>query len=99
MNTNDIGYIQLDTGKKQKVKCFKFHEPRMNRDLIIHADVDNKNKSSVSDKKTGFRLFGISQKIEKLKMEHLEEPMNKFISHFTLQSIAEEFIRIEGLQK
>lgn len=99
MDTNDTGYIQLDVGKKQKVKCYKFHEPRMDRELMVHGDTDNKSKSSVSDVKTGFRLFGISQKIEKLKMEHLEEPMNKFINHFTLPSIAEEFKRIEKLQE
>ena len=98
METKDIAYVQLDNGKKQKVKCFKFHEDRMNRDLIVHEDTDNKSKSSVSDEKTGFRLFGVSQKIDKLKMEHLEEPMNKFIAHFTLPSIAEEFIRIENLK-
>ena len=99
MEVKDIAYVQLDNGKKQKVKCFKFHEDRMNRDLIVHEDVDNKSKSSVSDEKTGFRLFGISTKIDKLKMEHLEEPMNKFINHFTLPSIAEEFIRVENLNK
>ena len=99
METKDTAYIQLDNGKKQKVKCYKYHEQRINRDLIIHEDVDNKGKSSVSDEKTGVRLFPISTKIEKLKMEQIEEPMVKFITHFTLPSIHEEFERIEKAQE
>ena len=97
MDTKDIGFVNLDTGKKQKVLCHKFVQKDMDRELMVHADVDNKSKSSVSDVKTGYRLFGVSQKIDKLKMEHLEEPMEKFIRHFTLPSIADEFKRIEEL--
>ena len=99
METKDIGIININKQNKFKVKCFKYYEPEIKRNLMIHEDVDTKNSSSVSDEVTGYRLFTINQNIHSLKMEQVQERMDKFIRHFTPEGIAEEFKRVEEVLK
>lgn len=95
MDTKDVGTIQLDKGTK-KIECHKFKSKELGRTLMIHIDVDNKNHVSVSDEKTGFRMYGIPTPITKLKMEQVEEGLDRFIKHFELPLIMEEFERLEN---
>lgn len=96
METKDIGTVTLDKGTK-KVKCFKFYNKEIERTLMVHADVDKPIHVSVSDEKTGFRLFGLDVSIDKVKMEQIEERLDTFIKHFTIPLIDAEFKRIENL--
>lgn len=96
MDTKDKGTIQLDKGTKV-VDCHKFKSKELDRTLMIHVDVDNKNHVSVSDEKTGYRMYGIKTPISKLKMEEVNEGLDKFIKHFELPLIQEEFKRLESL--
>jgi hypothetical protein len=99
MEFTDNSEIKLDTGKKQKVKCYTYKCKQLGRDLIIHENVDNKNHTSVSDKITGYRLFGLNIKPDKVKLTDLDEPLDRFIRHFTLEEIHKEFERIENLHE
>lgn len=99
MELNDTNFIILDNKKKQKVKCYTFYCKELGREIFIHENVDNKNQTSVSDKITGVRLFGINQKADKVKLIDIDEPLDKFIRHFTIEEIEKEFERLENLQK
>ena len=98
MELKDDSFVVVDGNKQQKVKCYTFHCKELDRDLIIHENTDNKNLTSVSDKKTGYRLFGLNMKPDKVKLTDLEEPLERFIKHFTMEAIEIEFKRIENLQ-
>lgn len=71
----------------QKVKCYKFLSMELNRELALHEDSENKNYSSVTDIKTGLRLFGIPLKTKDVKEELLKTNLEKFIRHFTKDTI------------
>lgn len=98
METKDKGIIEIEKGKKKSVKCHKFTCKPINRELMVHEDVDNKNHSSVSDCITGYRLFGLPIKISAIKSSDVIERLKQFIAHYTKEGIAEEFKRIEKLQ-
>lgn len=98
METKDKGIIEIEKGKKKPVKCHKFKCNHIDRELMIHEDVDDKNKVSVSDCITGYRLFELPQKISSIKSSDIIEELKKFIKHYTKEGIAEEFKRIETLQ-
>lgn len=98
MEINDKGNITIEKGKKKPIKCHKFTCKPINRELMVHEDIDNKNHISVSDYKTGYRLFSLPQKISSVKPSDITEKLKKFINHYTKEGIAEEFTRIEALQ-
>lgn len=90
--------VTLDKGTK-KVKGAPYYSAKLNRNLFIHADVDNEKHTSVSDEITGFRLFYFSEKHDKIKEEQLEERIDEFIKHYSIPAIEEEFQRVERLVK
>ena len=98
MEIKDKGSITLDKGNKKQIKCHKFQYKPMNRELMVHEDVDVKNCTSVSDSLTGFRLFKLSKDIEKVQPNDITEGLEKFVRHYTLEGIDLEFRRIENLQ-
>ena len=98
METTDKGSITVEKGNKKQVKCHKFKCKPIDRELMVHEDVDNKNHTSVSDCITGYRLFGLPQKISSVKSSDVIEKLKWFINHFTKEGIAEEFKRIENIQ-
>ena len=98
METKDTGMIEIEKGKKKQVSCHKFKCNPINRELMVHEDVDNKNHISISDYKTGYRLFGLPQKISTVKSSDIIEKLKQFINHYTKEGIAEEFKRIEKIQ-
>ena len=97
MELKDTGIITVNKNQKQKIKCHKFYSKDIDRNLIIHEDIENKNYSSVSDSVTGYRLFTLNQQVKSVKPEMIKERLDKFIKHFTLDGIQEEFKRIENL--
>jgi len=97
MDFKDTGYVTIEKGAKKKVKCYKFHCKPINRELMIHEDIENKNHTSVSDSITGYRLFKLFEKPTQVKSDSIKENLKKFIIHFTKDGIAEEFRRIEEL--
>ena len=98
METNDKGTITIEKGKKKPVKCHKFNCKPIERELMVHEDIDNKNYVSVSDCTTGYRLFSLPQKIKNVSSSDVVERLKEFIKHYTKEGIAEEFKRIEELQ-
>ena len=98
METKDKGSIAVDKGNKKPVKCHKFKCKPINRELMVHEDIDDRNCVSVSDTITGFRLFKIQKKITEVQPSDITEKLKKFIRHFTEEGIATEFKRIESLQ-
>ena len=98
MEIKDKGSIAIEKGNKKQVKCHKFTCKSINRELMIHEDIDNKEWVSVSDTITGFRLFKLHKKITMVQPSEITEALTKFIKHFTEEGIAEEFKRIEQMQ-
>ena len=98
MEIKDKGSIAVDKGNKKQIKCHKFQYKPMNRELMVHEDVDTKNCTSVSDSLTGFRLFKLGKSIEKVQPNDITEGLEKFVRHYTLEGIDLEFKRIENLQ-
>lgn len=97
MEFNEKGLITVEKGNKKKVKCRKFFCKPIQRELMIHEDTSNKNQTSVSDVITGYRLFFLDVKSDKVKPEQITERLKEFIRHFTKEGIREEFVRIEKL--
>ena len=98
MELTDKGLVEIEKGKKKQVQCHKFKCNPIKRELMVHEDIENKNHISVSDCKTGYRLFGLPQKISSVKNSDIIERLKQFINHYTKEGIAEEFKRIESLQ-
>lgn len=98
MELKDKGIITVEKGNKKQVKCHKFKCNPIDRELMVHEDIDNKNHISISDCITGYRLFGLPQKITSVKTSDIIERLKQFINHYTKEGIAEEFKRIETLQ-
>lgn len=98
MDLKDKGTITVEKGKKKSVKCHRFTCKPINRELMVHEDIDNKNFVSVSDCITGYRLFALQKKINAVNSSDVVEKLKEFIRHFTKEGIAEEFKRIETMQ-
>ena len=49
METNDKGNITIEKGVKKPVKCYKFKCKPINRELMIHEDIDTKDCTSISE--------------------------------------------------
>lgn len=98
MELKDKGTITVEKGNKKQVKCHRFRCTPINRELMVHEDIDNKNHISVSDCITGYRLFSLPQKVTSVKTSDIIEKLKQFINHYTKEGIAEEFQRIENLQ-
>ena len=99
METKDKGNIAVEKGNMKQIKCHRFTCKPINRELMVHEDVENKEWVSVSDTVTGFRLFKLQKKISTVQPSDITEELKKFIKHYTKEGIAEEFKRIENLQK
>lgn len=97
MEFKDNGTVTIEKNNTKKVKCWTFHCKPLNRTLIVHEDIDNKNCTSVSDSITGYRLVQIPIKSTSIKNEDIKERVKQFISHYTLPLIKEEFKRVEDL--
>lgn len=96
MDLKDNCKLLLDKAT-QKVKCCKFHSKDLNRELAVHEDISDKNKTSVTDIVTGCRLFVISTKVKDVKESDIKDNMQKFISHYTLDSIKAKFEELDKI--
>lgn len=81
----------------QKVKCFKFKSKELDRELALHEDTEDKNKSSVTDVITGCRLFGINRKVKDVKENDIRDNLNKFINHYTIDAIHSKFSELDKI--
>lgn len=97
MDFKDNGEITIEKGKTKKVKCYKFQCKPIKRQLMVHEDIDLKNNISVSDVITGYRLFRLPIKAQKVTPADIKEELKKFVAHYTVEGIASEFQRIESL--
>ena len=97
MEYKEDGIITIDKTKKKKVKCFQYKSKLLDRTLIIHADIDNKNLTNTSDSKTGYKLFSLPIQPDKISINNIEEKLEKYVAHFTAEGIIDELNKIEGL--
>lgn len=94
METKENCRILLDKAT-QKVKCYRFKSKELKRELALHEDSDDKNKSSVTDIITGCRLFGINKKVKDVKDIDIKENLIKFINHYTIDAINSKFSELD----
>lgn len=104
MKLSDTCTIVLDRGKnKKKIKCYKVFATDLERYIAIHPDIDHKDKrTSITDAETGLKLLDIEKPITEVKQEEIDESINNFIKHYTLDAIkarAEELQNKETLNK
>ena len=97
LNFNKTFSISIGNNKYKKVKGSSYYSRDLNRALFVHADADNDKQTSVSDEITGYRLFNLSQKHDKIKEEDVEAKIQEYIKHYTIPAIEEEFNRVEKL--
>lgn len=97
MNFKDNATVTIEKGNKKKIKCYKFFCKPIQRELMVHEDLSDKNQTSVSDVITGYRLFALEIKNDKIRPEHIKERLKEFVRHFTKEGIKAEFERIENL--
>ena len=95
METTETCKILLEKGNTQRVKCYKFFQTDFNRELAVHEHADHKTLSSISDVTTGMRLCGIPKEIKKVTVEDINEAMNMFIRHFTMDGILKRFEELD----
>lgn len=95
MKLEDTCKIKLEKNKTQKVKCYIFFQTEMERELAVHPNIDNKGVTNITDVKTGYCVCKINEECSKVKEDHIAEALDKFIKHFTLEGIREEFKRLE----
>ena len=99
MDTKDNCKVLLTNNKLQKVKCYKFFHKELGRELAVHEDVENKNITSISDVLTGLRFKQIHKEVKKVTEAEVEETLNKFIKHYTIEDIKKKFKEIENRDK
>lgn len=97
MEYKDTATITVEKGNKKKVKCYKFQCKPIQRELMVHEDIDFKNHTSVSDVITGYRLFSLPIKSNLIKPDDIKGRLKEFVRHFTKEGIRAEFQRIEEL--
>lgn len=98
MEIKDKGNIALDKGNKKQVNCHRFKCQSINRELMIHEDIDTKGCISVSDCTTGLRLFKLRKGISEVQPSDITNELDKYIKHYTREGIVVELKRIEDLQ-
>lgn len=96
MEFKEDGTVTIDKIKKKKVKCYKFHCKPLNRYLMLHEDLDNKEHTTLSDFSTGYRLFKLQTKSEKVTPDEVKIKLEQYISHFTPDGIQEEINRLQN---
>lgn len=97
MDFKDSGEVTIEKGKTKKIKCYKFQCKPIKRQLMVHEDIDKKGLAAVSDTITGYRLFTLPIKVQKVTPTDIKEELKKFVGHYTIEGIALEFNRIENL--
>ena len=95
METKQSCKVLLKNNKKQKVKCYKFFQKDIEREIAVHEDVENKNVTSITDVLTGLRLKQIHKEIRKVTEAEIEETLIKFIGHYTIDSIKSKFQELD----
>ena len=96
---NKVFNATIDKGNYKKVKGNSFFCNQLKRELIIHTDLDNSNFTSISDVNTGYRLFGFPHKIENVTENQINQKINDYIKHYTIDLINKEFQKIELINK
>lgn len=96
MDFKEDGTITIDKVKKKKVKCYKFHCKPLDRFLMVHEDLENKEHTTISDFSTGYKLFKVQTKPNKITPEELKDKLEKYINHFTVEGIQEEINRLQN---
>ena len=95
MEIKETCKILLDKGNTQKVKCYKFFNEDINRELAVHADIDRKfTITNITDTATGLRLCSIQKEIGKVTEKDINETLYNFIKHYTIDTIKEEFEKL-----
>lgn len=99
VDTKDTCKVILDKGT-QKVKCFKFKVKDLNkRELAVHQDVDHKMFSTITDIASGLRLCGIQKEISKVTEKEINEALDTFVKHFTLEEVMKRFKELDEINK
>ena len=95
METTETCKILLDKGVTQKVKCYKFFQTDIGRELAVHEHADHKSLTSITDTITGMRLCGINKEVKKVTVEDINQAINTFIRHFSLDGISVRFQELD----
>ena len=98
MDFKEDGTVTVDKIKKKKVKCYRFHYKPLNRYLMLHVDLENSEHTTLSDFSTGYRLFKIQTKQDKLTPDEVKNKLEKYINHFTIEGIQEEINRLKNIE-
>ena len=98
MDFKTDGTITVDKIKKKKVKCYKFHCKPLDRYLMLHVDLENNEHTALSDFSTGYRLFKLQTKQDKLTPDEVKDKLEKYISLFTPEGIKEEINRLKNIE-
>lgn len=96
MDFKEDGTVTVDKVKKKKVKCYRFHCKPLDRYLMLHVDLENNEHTALSDFSTGYRLFKLQTKQDKLTPDEVKDKLEKYINHFTIEGIQEEIQRLEN---
>jgi allophanate hydrolase subunit 1 len=97
MEFKDTATVTIEKGNKKKVKCYKFKYKPIQRELMVHEDIDTKDCTSISDVITGYRLLKINMKVTLVKPDDIKNRLKEFVKHYTKEGIKAEFERIEKL--
>ena len=98
MDFKEDGTVTVDKVKKKKVKCYRFHCKPLDRYLMLHVDLDNNEHTALSDFSTGYRLFKLQTKQDKITPDEVKDKLEKYISHFTPEGIKEEINRLKNIE-
>ena len=98
MDFKEDGIVTVDKIKKKRVKCYRFHCKPLNRYLMLHIDLDNNDCTTLSDFSTGYRLFKLQTKADKITPDEIKNKLEQYINHFTVEGIEEEINRLQNIE-
>ena len=97
MELKETCKITLDKGT-QKVKCYKFFQTDFERELAIHQSIDHKAITNITDVKSGMMVCKINKEVSKVTDKDVNEAVDNFIKHFTLEEILKRFKELDEIK-
>ena len=97
MELKETCKITLDKGA-QKVKCCKFFQTDFERELAIHQNIDHKSITNITDVKSGRIVCKINKEVSKVTDKDVNEAVDNFIKHFTLEEILKRFEELDEIE-
>ena len=90
--------VILEKGTKT-VKGTAHNCDELGRTVVVHADVTNKGKTTLTDSLTGYKFLTLNTPVDKVKEQEIKESLDKFLKHYGIKETLERLEYLAGEDK